>query len=199
MSARRCLACSGTFCQLLQEPKGSEPFAPREELSQLIYLGSWIRYSLMRSYKGTALVWEEEFGWKREVKTVHSNNSGTVREGFFLGAVAALLEGVNTFEEVRLTHVCPGRFICVYWTSICFLLCVYQSIIIIITQWFGLEGTVGIICFQPPRVGRDTFHYPVFLRAPSRLPWTLPGVRHPQLLWASCARVSPPSQYRIHS
>lgn len=85
-------------------------------------------------------MWEEEFGWKPEVKTAHSTNSGTVREGF-LGTVAAFLEGLNTFEAGQ-------AYLCVSWkVTVCILdfdlfvtLCVYQCIIIIIiiiTQWFG--------------------------------------------------------------
>jgi len=35
--------------------------------------------------------------------------------------------------------------------------------------WFGLEGTLWTILFQPPAVGRDPFHQPRVLRAPSNL------------------------------
>ena len=37
------------------------------------------------------------------------------------------------------------------------------------SECFGLEGTLEIILFQPPAVGRDTFHYPRLLQAPSNL------------------------------
>jgi len=36
-------------------------------------------------------------------------------------------------------------------------------------EWFGLEGTLQIIWFQPPAMGRDTFHQSRVLRAPSNL------------------------------
>jgi len=38
-----------------------------------------------------------------------------------------------------------------------------------ITEQFGLEGTLKIIWFQPPAVGRDIFHQTRLLRAPSNL------------------------------
>jgi len=34
-------------------------------------------------------------------------------------------------------------------------------------KWFGLEGTLKITWFQPPAMGRDTFHQTRLLRAPS--------------------------------
>jgi len=37
------------------------------------------------------------------------------------------------------------------------------------TAWFGLEETLQIIWFQPPCQGRDPFHQPRLLRAPSSL------------------------------
>ena len=36
-------------------------------------------------------------------------------------------------------------------------------------EWFGLEGTLQIISFQPPAMGRDTFHQTRLLKAPSHL------------------------------
>jgi len=38
-----------------------------------------------------------------------------------------------------------------------------------ITEWFGLEGTLKLISFQPPAMGRDPFHQPRVLKAPSNL------------------------------
>jgi len=38
-----------------------------------------------------------------------------------------------------------------------------------ITEWFGLEGTLKIISFHPPAIGRDPFHQTRVLRAPSSL------------------------------
>jgi len=54
-----------------------------------------------------------------------------------------------------------------------------------------LEGTLKIIEFQPPATGRDPFHQPRLLKAPSNL--ALPGRGQPQLLWAAWARASPAS------
>ena len=36
-------------------------------------------------------------------------------------------------------------------------------------EWFGLEGTLKLIWFQPPAMSRDIFHQPRVLRAPSNL------------------------------
>jgi len=38
-----------------------------------------------------------------------------------------------------------------------------------ITDWFGLEGTLKIIWSNPPAMGRDPFHQPEVLPAPSSL------------------------------
>jgi len=38
-----------------------------------------------------------------------------------------------------------------------------------IIAWFGVEGTLQIISFQPPAMGRDPFHHPTVLPAPSSL------------------------------
>ena len=38
-----------------------------------------------------------------------------------------------------------------------------------ITAWFGLEGTLKTILFQPPAMSRDTFHQPRLLKALSSL------------------------------
>ncbi|PKU29536.1 zinc finger ccch domain-containing protein 11a [Limosa lapponica baueri] len=38
-----------------------------------------------------------------------------------------------------------------------------------ITEWFGLEGTLKIIQFQPPALGRDTSHHTRVVKAPSNL------------------------------
>ena len=38
-----------------------------------------------------------------------------------------------------------------------------------IIEWFGLEGTLQLIQFQPHAMGRDPFHQPRVLRAPSNL------------------------------
>ena len=38
-----------------------------------------------------------------------------------------------------------------------------------ITGWFGLEGTLQITQFHPPALGRDPFHQPRLLQAPSNL------------------------------
>ena len=35
--------------------------------------------------------------------------------------------------------------------------------------WFGLEGTFKTTLFHPSAMGRDTFHYPRVLQAPSSL------------------------------
>jgi len=36
-------------------------------------------------------------------------------------------------------------------------------------EWLGLEGTLQIIQFQTPPVGKDTFHQTRLLKAPSNL------------------------------
>jgi len=38
-----------------------------------------------------------------------------------------------------------------------------------IIEWFGLEGTLKTISFQPRAMSRDTFHYTRLLKAPSNL------------------------------
>ena len=45
----------------------------------------------------------------------------------------------------------------------------HQGSVLPFIEWFGLEGTLKIIWFQPPAMGRDTFHQPRLLRAPSNL------------------------------
>jgi len=45
-----------------------------------------------------------------------------------------------------------------------------------------------------PAMGRDPFHQTRVLKVPSSWPWTLPGIRQPQLLWAAWARALPSSQ-----
>ncbi|RMB98546.1 hypothetical protein DUI87_24760 [Hirundo rustica rustica] len=40
-----------------------------------------------------------------------------------------------------------------------------------ITEWFGLGRTLKTISFPPPAMGRDIFHYPRLLQAPSNLAW----------------------------
>ena len=43
-----------------------------------------------------------------------------------------------------------------------------------IREWFGLEGTIKFIQFQPPAMGRDTFYYKTrLLQAPSKLSYEL--------------------------
>ena len=38
-----------------------------------------------------------------------------------------------------------------------------------IREWFGLEGTLKVIWFNPPAMSRDIFHQTRVLRAPSSL------------------------------
>ena len=59
-----------------------------------------------------------------------------------------------------------------------------------IITWFGLEGIIQI---QPPATGRDSSHSIRLLKALSSLAWNTSRERHPQLLWATSASVSPPS------
>lgn len=66
-----------------------------------------------------------------------------------------------------------------------------------IIECFGLEGTLKLISVQLPAMDRDTFQQIKFLRAPSKLAWSIS--RDKKLLWATCARASPPSQPRIPS
>jgi len=41
-------------------------------------------------------------------------------------------------------------------------------------EWFGLEGTLQIPQFHPPALGRDPFHQPRLLQAPSNLALNVP-------------------------
>jgi len=43
-------------------------------------------------------------------------------------------------------------------------------------------------------MGRDIFHQTRLLRAPSNLALNPAREGHPQLLWETCARASPPSE-----
>ena len=61
-----------------------------------------------------------------------------------------------------------------------------------IVEWFGLEGPLKIIWFQPLCHGQG--HLPLDQVSQSPIqPSTLPGRGQPQLLWACCSSVSPPS------
>jgi len=61
-----------------------------------------------------------------------------------------------------------------------------------IIEWFGLEVTLKMICFQPPC--HEQGHLPL-----DQVAQTLPGRGQPQLLWETCASVTSPSWWRISS
>ena len=61
--------------------------------------------------------------------------------------------------------------------------------------WIGLEGTFkDHLVQQPPCHGQTPSTRPACSKPHPAWPWTLPGRGHPQLLWASCASASPPSE-----
>ena len=68
-----------------------------------------------------------------------------------------------------------------------------------IPDWSGMEGPQSSSYAPPPAMGRDICSRPGCSKAPPTRPWILPGMEQPQLLWAPCARTSPPSQGRISS
>ena len=57
----------------------------------------------------------------------------------------------------------------------------------------GWKGLYRSSRSNPPTMSRDTFHQPRLLKDPSSLALNMPGSGHPQLLWATWARASPPS------
>lgn len=64
-----------------------------------------------------------------------------------------------------------------------------------ITEWFALDRSLKDISFQPLCLGQQ--HLPldqVAQRPHPAWPWTPPGMRHPQLLCATCCSASPPLQ-----
>ena len=67
-----------------------------------------------------------------------------------------------------------------------------------IIEWFGLEGTLKIIWFQPPWAGTSSTR-PGCSELHPAWSWTLPGRGYPQLLWATWDSVSPRSWWRISS
>jgi len=58
----------------------------------------------------------------------------------------------------------------------------------------GWKGPYRSSSSNSPDMGRDPFHQPSMLRAPSNLALSTARVGQPQLLWATWARASPPSQ-----
>ena len=61
-----------------------------------------------------------------------------------------------------------------------------------IIEWLRLDGTLKNIEFQTPCHGQG-YHPPAKLpRAPTNLTLMPLGMGHAQLLWAACARASPP-------
>jgi len=63
----------------------------------------------------------------------------------------------------------------------------------------GWKGPYRSPCFNPPAMGRDPFHQPRVLAAPSNLALNPAREGAATLLWATWASVSPPSQGRISS
>jgi len=73
-------------------------------------------------------------------------------------------QGATAVESVwGLQCVCKE-----WWARGCISEIIHQQTHRII-QWFGLEGTLQTISFQPPAMGRDPFHQTRVLRAPSNL------------------------------